>query len=319
MVDCGLERSFSDKILESMKSKYGLKQIDALIVTHIHVDHYPIAPYLRQKWWIPVWALENMVPIMEQPERFNFPAMMWAYKAGFDTLQVNRAFKPGEKLQWEGYNFTIDWMPGQTEYALCMHGIIDNRKVAFTGDNIFGNPANPLDNGNEDLIARNSAILEEGFIYAAEYLTQLKPDILVGGHAFVFNKPSELIGSYREWAYKMRDALRAVSDDEDYRFWFDPYWVHADPYRTRIKIGETVENKIVVRNFSKDNRTYRIEFHTPAGIVANPAYLDVIVSGESRETFLCKFTASTNAAAGRYMIAFDITMNRKKFGSGLMQ
>ena len=99
-----------------------------------------------------------------------------------------------------------------------------------------------------------------------------------------------------------------------YRFWFDPYWVHADPYRTKIKKGETVENKIVVRNFSKSARTYRIDFHIPAGIAANPAYLDMIVSGESRETFLCKFTASANAVAGRYIIAFDITMKGKRFG-----
>ena len=34
-------------------------------------------------------------------------------------------------------------MPGQTEFALCLHGQIDGRKVAFTGDNIFGDPDDP--------------------------------------------------------------------------------------------------------------------------------------------------------------------------------
>jgi hypothetical protein len=31
-------------------------------------------------------------------------------------------------------------MPGQTEFALCLNGQIDGRKVAFTGDNVFGDP-----------------------------------------------------------------------------------------------------------------------------------------------------------------------------------
>lgn len=41
------------------------------------------------------------------------------------------------------------WMPGQTEFALCLHGMIDGRKVAFTGDNIFGDPDNPTQTGHE--------------------------------------------------------------------------------------------------------------------------------------------------------------------------
>ena len=62
---------------------------------------------------------------------------------------------------------TVDWMPGQTEFALCLHGMIDGRKVAFTGDNIFGDPDNPQQTGHEAMVAHNSAILEEGYIYGA--------------------------------------------------------------------------------------------------------------------------------------------------------
>jgi hypothetical protein len=53
-------------------------------------------------------------------------------------VRVDRAFKPGEIVAWEGCGFTVDWMPGQTESVLCLHGMIDGRKVAFTGGNLFG-------------------------------------------------------------------------------------------------------------------------------------------------------------------------------------
>ena len=72
-------------------------------------------------------------------------------------------------------------MPGQTEFALCLHGTIDGQKVAFTGDNFFGDPDNPTQSGHEAMVAHNSAIFEEGYIYAADYLHRLKPDFSWAG------------------------------------------------------------------------------------------------------------------------------------------
>jgi hypothetical protein len=195
-----------------------------------------------------------------------------------------------------------------------MHGIIDSRKVAFTGDNIFGDSDNPKQTGHEALVARNSAILEEGYIYSAEYLNQLKPDILLGGHSFVMNRPAKMIQRYTKWAYKMRDAFQSVSNDSDYRFWFDPYWVKADPYRTEMKNGDTVKIEIVVRNFSHSDKKYRIEIHTPSGIVANPVYLEEMINGTGQGIFPVKLTASTTATAGNFIVAFDITSDGKRLG-----
>ena len=315
LVDCGLiDTTFLASSLESMKKLYGLKQIDALIVTHVHGDHFLQAPFLKEKWDTPVWALENMVPIMEQPERYDLSALLPAYHAGFDSIHVDRAFKPGETFSWQGYNFTIDWMPGQIKYALCMNGIIDGRKVAFTGDNIFGDPTNTLQSGHEALVARNSAILEEGYIYAADYLTKLKPDIIIGGHSYVMDNPAGMINRYREWAYQMLTAFKEMSNEDDYRNWFDPYWVHAEPYRNQLKKGGTVEFKLVVRNFSENTSKYRIEIHTPSGIAAEPASLEVNIDGNSRNSFPVRLSASTDAAEGISIVAFDVTMDGKRYG-----
>lgn len=315
MVDCGLSDTvFLSKTIEQMQVKYGLKQIDALIVTHIHGDHFIQAPFVKSKWGSHLWVLENMVSILEQPQRYDFPAMVRDYSRGFDTILVDRAFKPGESFHWEGYDFTMDWMPGQTEFALCMHGIIDGKKVAFTGDNIFGDPDNPVHTGNEALVARNSAILEEGYIYAAEYLTDLKPDLMIGGHGFVMNKPSQFINRYREWAYEMKKALQSVSNNEDYRYWFDPYWVHADPYRTRLSKGDSTLINIVVRNFSESAGTFKIQVNTPSGLMANPENLQRIVDGNSVYTFPVRIVASPDITSGISIIGLDVTLNGGKYG-----
>ena len=170
-----------DTALEGMREHFGLKAIDAIVVSHMHGDHFLEAPHLREKWGAQIWALDRMVDKMEHPEWFDYAAPIQAYgKKSSDGLrikgvQVDRAFKSGESFEWEGYKFTIDWMPGQTEFALCLHGEIDGRKVAFTGDNIFGDPDDPTQTGHEAMVAHNSAILEEGYIYGAEYLSGSSP------------------------------------------------------------------------------------------------------------------------------------------------
>src|SRR5690606_16131021 len=49
--DCGLlDEEFLDEALDGMRQHFGLKAIDAIIVSHMHGDHFLEAPYIREKW-----------------------------------------------------------------------------------------------------------------------------------------------------------------------------------------------------------------------------------------------------------------------------
>ena len=41
-------RQFLDEALEGMRQHFGLKAIDAVVITHMHGDHFLEAPYLRE-------------------------------------------------------------------------------------------------------------------------------------------------------------------------------------------------------------------------------------------------------------------------------
>ncbi len=315
VVDCGLlDVKFLDASLEGLRKNFGLKAIDAIIVTHMHGDHFLEAPHLREKWGAEIWALDRMVDKMQHPEWFDYAAPIQAYARGFDAVRVDRSFESGETFEWEGYRFTVDWMPGQTEFALCLHGQIDGRKVAFTGDNIFGNPDDPTHTGHEAVVAHNSAILEEGYIYGAEYLHRLKPDLLVGGHSFVMDHPAAFIERYRKWSYEMRDAFQSLSSDSDYRYWFDPFWVRVEPYRTKLRPGQSAELAVHVRNFRKTRQTHRIEIHTPPGIVVEPSVLEGELDGESRNSFPIRVQAMRDASVGVHIVALDVTLDGHRYG-----
>jgi glyoxylase-like metal-dependent hydrolase (beta-lactamase superfamily II) len=319
--DCGLlDGKFLDDALEGMRRHFGLKAIDAIIVSHMHGDHFLEAPYLREKWGAQILALDNMVDKMEHPEWFDYAAPIQAYGkknpdgSPMTGVRVDRAFKSGETFEWEGYKFTIDWMPGQTEFALCLHGTIDGRKVAFTGDNIFGDPDDPRQTGHEAMVAHNSAILEEGYIYGAEYLKRLKPDMLMGGHSFVMDRPAAFIERYRKWSYQMRDAFRELSSEKDYRYWFDPFWVRAEPYRVKVKRGGSVEIQLHVRNFNSRAQRHRIEIHASPGVFEKLPHLEGKLAKESRAVFPVNLRAHADAPLGVHIVAFDVGLDGRRYG-----
>jgi glyoxylase-like metal-dependent hydrolase (beta-lactamase superfamily II) len=321
VVDCGLvDERMLDQALAGMREHFGLKAIDAIIITHMHGDHFLEAPYLRDTWGAPIWALDNMVDKMEHPQWFDYPAMIQAYRKKYpdgspmDGVRVDRAFRPGETFAWEGFQFTVDWMPGQTEFALCLHGEIDGRKVAFTGDNIFGDPDDPNQTGHEAVVARNSAILEEGYIYAGEFLSRLQPDIMVGGHSFVMGRPAEFIERYRRWGYEMREAFQALSPHPDYRYWYDPFWVRAEPYRTALKPGDSTGLTLHLRNFLDQPQTYRIVLHAPPEIRVQPAIIEREVPAETTIQVPVQVTVSPAVSAGVHPVALDVTVAGHRHG-----
>jgi hypothetical protein len=145
-------------------------------------------------------------------------------------------------------------------------------------------------------------------------LKRLKPDILVGGHSFVMDQPARFIERYRRWAYEMRDAFRALSSEKDYRYWFDPFWVRAEPYRVALKPGDSADIWLHVRNFLRGKQNHRIEVRTPPDLIAEPAVLSGTLAGESRARFPIRLKATPDAKPGVRIVAFDVTLDGHRYG-----
>ncbi|HLY07805.1 MAG TPA: MBL fold metallo-hydrolase [Planctomycetota bacterium] len=319
-VDCGLfDEKFLDASIALMKERLGLRQIDVMIPTHMHGDHFLQGPHLRKTWGAKLWALDRMQPMCEHPERFDYSASIQAYGqlfegAPIEGVRFDRLFRDGESFEWEGYRFTIDWMPGQTEFALAVRGMIDGRSVVFTGDNIFGDPEDPRHTGHEAVVAHNSSVLEEGYILGAEYLSRVKPDLLMGGHSYVMDRPAAFIERYRRWAYEMRDAFQGLIAEEDYRYGYDPFWVRVEPYRLKIRPGETKDLSITVRNFGAQPQRHRIRVDLPAGLAWLPDELTGDVPPQSRTVTQARVTAAGDATPGVRLLGLDVSRDGRRYG-----
>ena len=316
VLDCGLfPEVFLHRLIQGMKKHFGLKQIDALWISHMHGDHFLLGPVLREKYGTKTWTLDRIADKCENPRRYDYSALVYSYGSKIDGMKIDKAFGDGESVEWEGYKVQIDWMPGQTEFGCCLWLEIDGKRIAFTGDNLFADASNPKQNGHEAVVARNSSIFEEGYLLGSRYLKDLKPDIVMGSHSYVMPNPEGLLNRYHEWSKEIIRLYKDLLPEKDYEYLYDPYWVSAYPYRVDFakEITQTVE--VTVRNFRSTLQRHRVELKLPPGVTAEPAVLEGVVPAESRRQFPVKLTIDRETAPkGIQIVPFDVTLDGKRHG-----
>jgi hypothetical protein len=126
--------------------------------------------------------------------------------------------------------------------------------------------------------------------------------------------PAAFIERYRQWSYQMRDAFQSLSSENDYRYWFDPFWIRAQPYRVSLRPGETKEIALYVRNFRSRQQTHQIEIHVPPGLTAEPTVLMGTLDREARTSFAFHIKAARDAQTGVSLVAFDVTLDGQRYG-----
>lgn len=319
LIDCGLfDRKFLDRILDAAGKRLGIKVIDAVLVTHMHGDHFLDAEHVRKTRGAKIWTHQRVVDLIERPLDYDYDAMIPAYRerptGDIQSLKVDRVIGDGEVIHWRGHDLACDWMPGQTEFACCVHGVIDGKRVAFTGDNIFGSVTDPNQSGHEAVVARNACTVEDGYGYAGKYLHGIAPDLILGGHSWAIADPKPLIDRCMTAAVELREAFVDLTNNRDYRLAYDPYWVRVHPYRVRVTRGGTAEAAIVVKNFLDVPTVYEIKLACPKGITVDPSVAVLRVeAGENRRLPL-RVSAATNAAAGLAIIGIDVSQDGVRCG-----
>lgn len=316
VLDCGLLPAAQlEEIIVGMRAHLGLKEIDAFWISHMHGDHFLLGPVLKEKYGAEAWTLDSIVDRCENPRAYDYAAMVSAYSDGFDGMQIDRAIKPGERIEWEGLTLQVDWMPGQTEFGCCLWLDLDGQRIAFTGDNLFGNSQSPEQDGHEAVVARNSCILEEGYLYAAEYLRKLKPDIIMGSHSYVMQDPAAFVERYHRWAQAMIGLYREILPTDAYEYAFDPYWVSAYPYRVDLSEADEAEVFVTVRNFRDRPQRHSVRLQLPVGISADTELLEGEVPARGRVRIPVKLRVDRGVCEqAQSMVLFDITLDGQRHG-----
>ena len=114
---------YNYKQLTKILKKNNIDKIDFIIPNHYHDDHVDGIPFLQHEHNVKVYALENMVDVLENPTHYRLGCLV------DQSIKVDRVLKDGEILKWDDYEFQIFHYPGQTEYHLGMFGKIDGKSI----------------------------------------------------------------------------------------------------------------------------------------------------------------------------------------------
>ena len=311
LMDAGVPTQWLDEKVRDMRRLYGLKKIDAVTISHYHGDHLGAIPHVRRRYGAEVWCFENMVEIIEHPERFNLTCLTMHYRFPFTGIPVDSVLADGEDVEWEGFRLRFFHLPGQTEFAMGVAAEIDGWLVAFTGDNMF---CSPKQSGHDAFIARNRGILENGYLKCADVLAELKPDLILGQHAQEIPRPGRQIRQLKAWALDFRRALKQLSFFPEYEYFIDPYWVNHYPYRSSCKPGESFPIRVTVANHGRRPIEAHLRLCVPKRWKPDPTELTLEIPRRGKAAQHVEIAVPRRVREGRYVLTTDVTVDGRRYG-----
>ena len=116
LIDTGFVRSFPLHLANFEKSGLDLSVIDAVLVSHFHVDHAAALADARKRLKCPVVAHKNNVAVIESGDRIATAAYMpyLGWDLPFQACPVDHPVEDGDTVTVGATTFTVVHLPGHT-------------------------------------------------------------------------------------------------------------------------------------------------------------------------------------------------------------
>ena len=135
----------------------------AVLLTHGHFDHIGAADALREQYGIPVCALDEEQPVLEQT-MLNLSAMQRKRLA----VKADRFFRDKETVELAGFSIQVLHTPGHTAGGACYY--IESERLLFSGDTLFCGSVGRSDFPTGSMSALHDSIHSKLFVLPDETL-----------------------------------------------------------------------------------------------------------------------------------------------------
>ena len=246
---------YTEAQLDKMLEENNIKRIDFVIPTHYHDDHTAGFSVLQKKG-IKIYALENIVDVLENPTHYRIGCLTET------PIKVDRVLKDGEILKWDDYEFQVFHFPGQTEYHMGMFGEVDGKSVFWTGDSIaqqlWKNRFNNMNCINYCRLGK-----DVGHMKCADILLKCNPEYLAISHYGIIKVNRELLEEYKKYVSEYEPIVSEIVAQEDANMGYDPNWISFKPIRVITETGSQFKTNLVVRNYLNKTSSIEIELNLP--------------------------------------------------------
>ncbi len=289
-----------------LKRDYGIDRVEVAMPTHYHDDHVAGFNLLREVEGTQVWAPHNMVPMLEDPRRFDLPCL-W-----YDPIAVDRRLPFGEPIRWHEYEITVHELPGHTLYAAAFEFEVDGIKVIASGDQQDGRWVAGERPEILNYQYRNGFRFDD-FERSARLYRRLKPDVMISGHWLPRPVTDDYLEALVEAGAELGRLHRELLPLEAVDFGASGFGARIEPYRSTVASGELVMLEVLVRNPFPRAEDVCVRMALPSGWLADPAerIVQLGAHAEHRLTFHVQAGATP---VRRARLAADLTVGGVPFG-----
>jgi glyoxylase-like metal-dependent hydrolase (beta-lactamase superfamily II) len=211
-----LERNGRRLLIDCGEGRIGAPA-DWVLITHHHRDQWSGAGRLRARVAVPEAErrfFESAEDFWDRADaildhRYDFRPHVFT---GRESTPVARVLKPGDVFEWEGIQVEAVGTPGHTEGSLSYLVNVGGRRVAFTGDLIYGagklwefySLQKRFPGMRGDYWGFGGAV--DDLIASLDRVQERKPDLLVPSHGDVIGNPGQAIA-------ELQANLRAAMDN----------------------------------------------------------------------------------------------------------
>lgn len=294
--------------LEELFIQYEITEIDAVIPTHVHDDHVCGIPYLQKYYGVECWTIKEMAPVLEDPARWSSTPCCYD-----KPIRVDRRFLDKEEFKWEEYKFNIYHAPGQAEFHSTIVAVIDDMKVAFTGDNIFKGPVATW-GSNTQIQPKQTQVFRNSFQLSMhkkceDVMREIMPDRICPGHGEPFNFDELQAQKYFDYINQKEALFRELSPEPAEQY-VDLFWARLLPYQSAVEPGKEQKFTLLLRNNFAERKEFKAQLLLPKGWQAIHGSGEVKLSSRScGEIMMTAKVFSNIDKTHRQLITAEIFIN----------
>jgi glyoxylase-like metal-dependent hydrolase (beta-lactamase superfamily II) len=285
--------------IPTLKSRYGVRQVDVVVPTHFHDDHVAGLNLLRDVEGAQVWAAQNFADPLRCPADYNLPCL-W-----YDPITVDRVLPLEQPIQWEEYTLTLYPQPGHTLYAVVIAFEVDGRKVLVIGDQ-------HQDGSGWNYVYANRFQIGD-YQRSAELYRALDPDLILHGHWEPTWVTPEYLNTLAERGTLLDEIHRDLLPLDEVNFDAEGVGVRIYPYQAEATGGEVLQFTVEVRNPLRHRAEATLKVITPEGWQMEQPTIHFTLEPHATERLVFNATPPKNPVR-RARVAVDLTVGDHHFG-----